>query len=137
MLGAFRYGKINQPLTARQLGRGQCKWLGLDRLGDPTAANALGANSHAFDFTRRGGNLDALQVRTELSLGDTGYLGTDAAQILGHTANLDLLSRHGLFATNFTFPSHLAHLSNGVSISFHAHLARDNNLRTASSGQVV
>lgn len=92
-----------------QLGLGwlvvQAEWLADDLLGDLAATDALRADEDRL-VRAAGGDLQPLQVRLELALGDTGDLGTDAAQVLGLAADGDLIAHLRAFAANFANPSH-------------------------------
>ena len=77
-----------------------------NRLANPAAANALGANSHRANFATRQRRLDRLKVWQEASTGDSGNLGTDTTQILCLTSGLNHVANLRGFSANFTSSSH-------------------------------
>ena len=64
----------------------------LDGLADDPPLQAARANQHRLVRPIGSRNLDPLQVRLELPLGDAGHLGADAAQVLGFTSGCNLVS---------------------------------------------
>ena len=75
-------------------------------LAHGTGTDALSTNPGATSRSVRRGDLDALQVRLELAAGDSGHLGTDAAQVLGFTASLNRIAGLSLLTADFTFSRH-------------------------------
>src|SRR6516165_10618931 len=70
-------------------------------LDDDAVAHRLGADLHANDPpVDDGANL--LNIRLELTGGNPGHLGSDAAKILGFAAMGDLLPEGGLLAGKMT-----------------------------------
>ena len=82
------------------------KRLVANRFANSTGANALGANTHRFDFAAGQGGLDVLQVGEETPASDTGDLRTNTTQVLRLTTGFDHIANLGRLSANFTSSCH-------------------------------
>lgn len=65
------------------------EWFGFDSLFDAAATDALDTDFHRLGAATWLLNANSLQVGSELSACDTGFLGTNTAQVLRFTASLN------------------------------------------------
>ncbi len=83
----------------------QAEGLADDPFGDLAAADALSTDEDR-PVGAVGGYMQPLEIRFELTLGDAGDFGPDAAQVLRLATDGDLIAHLRAFAANFANPSH-------------------------------
>jgi hypothetical protein len=89
----------------------QFEWLLFYGFTNATTADALSAHPQRFGTTAGCLAFDTLQIRTELSAGDSSNFGTDAAEVFCFTASFNSVTHLSFFAAYFAFTCHFGHLS--------------------------
>lgn len=84
----------------------QAERLLLDGLANGSATKAAGADLGVLIATLGVGNLHRAEIRSETPLGLTRDLGTDATEVLGFTAGLDLVADLRSLSADFTHARH-------------------------------
>ena len=88
-----------------------CEWILSNRFANPSASNALHADTSPRRSAIIGDNADAFEIWLELATSLAGNFRTNATQVFGLTPSLNAVSHLSTLTANFAFSSHGSNLN--------------------------